>query len=79
MASRETFEVYFFQNGRWQLHMSFEAGQRDLAIQEATQVEAKGGYPSRVVRETIDLQTNKSEEAVSWQSPKAKAMPDADK
>lgn len=78
MSSRETFEVYYFQNGRWQLHMSFEASQRELAIQEATQVEAKGGYPSRVVRETVDPQTNKIDEAVSWQSPKAKAMPDAD-
>ncbi len=78
MTARESFEVYFFQNGRWQLHMSFEAGQRERAIQEAAQVEAKGGYPSRVVRETIDPETNKSDEAVSWQSPKAKAMPDAD-
>lgn len=78
MSSRETFEVYFFQNGRWQLHMSFEASQRELAIQEATQIEAKGGYPARVVRETVDPRTNKIDEAVSWQSPKAKAMPDAD-
>lgn len=78
MAARESFEVYFFQNGRWQLHMGFEAGQRELAIQEAAQVEAKGGYPARVIRELVDPETNKSEESVSWQSPKAKNMTDAD-
>ncbi len=76
--ARESFEVYYHQNGRWQLHMSFEANQRELAIQEATLVEGKSGFPTRVVRETIDPETNKSEEAVSWQSPKAKTINDAD-
>ena len=76
--ARESFEVYYHQNGRWQLHMSFEANQRDLAIQEAAQVEAKSGYPSRVVRETVDSDTNTSEEAISWQSAKAKTINDGD-
>ncbi|MHB1205797.1 MAG: adenylate/guanylate cyclase domain-containing protein [Rhodospirillaceae bacterium] len=75
--ARESFEVYYHQNGRWQLHMSFEANQRELAIQEATQVEAKSGYPTRVIRETLN-DDNKSEEAVSWQSAKAKTINDSD-
>jgi adenylate cyclase len=75
--ARESFEVYYHQNGRWQLHMSFEANQRELAIQEATQVEGKSGYPTRVIRETLN-DDNTSEEAVSWQSAKAKTINDSD-
>ena len=78
MANKDSFEVYYHQNGCWQLHMSFEAGQRELAIQEATNVEGKEGFATRVVRETYSSETNTTEEIVTWQSQKAKNINDAD-
>ncbi len=78
MATKDSFEVYYYQNGRWQLHTSFEANQRDLAIEEATMVEGKKGYPTRVVRGSYSSDTNTTEESVTWQSQKAKSINDAD-
>ncbi len=75
--SRDTFEVYYNQNGRWQLHASFEASQRDLAIEEAKAVEQKEGYATRVVRETFNSETNTTEDAITWQSVKAKNINDS--
>jgi adenylate cyclase len=76
--ARESFEVYYSQNGRWQLHASYEANQREKAVEDAKGIEAKEGFPTRVVRETFNNETNTSEEAISWQSEKAKKMNDAD-
>jgi adenylate cyclase len=76
--ARESYEVYYQQNGRWQLHASYEANQREQAIEDAKGIEAKEGFPSRVVRETFSSETNTSEEVVTWQSAKAKNINDAD-
>ena len=76
--ARESYEVYYQQNGRWQLHASYEANQREQAIEDAKGIEAKEGFPSRVVRETFSDETNTSEEVVTWQSAKAKNINDAD-
>ncbi len=76
--SRDTFEVYYHQNGRWQLHASFEASQRELAIEEAKTVEQKEGYATRVVRETFNSENNTTEDVITWQSAKAKNINDSD-
>lgn len=76
--ARDTFEVYYNQNGRWQLHASYEVSQRDLAIEEARLVESKEGYATRVVRETFHDDSNTTEEVITWQSTKAKNINDAD-
>lgn len=76
--SRDSFEVYYHQNGRWQLHATFEANQRDQAIAEAQTVETKEGYATRVVRETYIAETNTTENAITWQSQKAKTINDTD-
>jgi adenylate cyclase len=76
--ARESFEVYYSQNGRWQLHASYEANEREKAVEDAKGIEAKEGFPSRVVRETFNDETNTSEEVITWQSEKAKKMNDAD-
>ncbi|MEQ9449100.1 MAG: adenylate/guanylate cyclase domain-containing protein [Rhodospirillaceae bacterium] len=76
--ARDTFEVYYHQNGRWQLHASFESGEREVAVEEATMVANKEGYATRVVRETFYPDTNTTEDVVTWQSPKAKEIGDAD-
>ncbi len=76
--ARESFEVYYRQEGRWQLHGSHEPSEREKAIEEAKTIEAKEGFPTRVVRETFDDATNTSEEVVTWQSQKAKSINDTD-
>ena len=77
--ARESFEVYYHQDGRWQLHGSYEPAEREKAIEEAKMIEAKEGFATRVVRETFNEENNTSEEAITWQSPKAKNINDADK
>jgi adenylate cyclase len=76
--SRDTFEVYYHQNGRWQLHASYEVSQRETAIEDAKAVEQKEGYATRVVRETFQSATNTTDTVISWQSQKAKSINDAD-
>jgi adenylate cyclase len=77
-AVRESYEVYYFQNGRWQLHGSYEAHERDKSIEECKVVESKTGFPTRLIRETFNPDTNTSEEVITWQSQKAKTINDAD-
>src|SRR6185369_13439605 len=76
--ARDSFEVYLYQDGRWSVHSSFEGNQRDEALLTAQELEKSARLPVRLVRETYDPQTNTTEEAISWQSAKAKEMPDAD-
>ena len=76
--ARESFEVYYNQNERWQLHASYEASQREQAIEDAKGIEAKEGFPSRVMRETLSEETNTSDATITWQSATAKNMNDAD-
>ena len=77
-AVRESYEVYYYQNSRWQLHGSYEPNEREKAIEEGKQIETKTGFATRVIRETFNTETNTSEEVVTWQSPKAKTINDAD-
>lgn len=76
--ARESFEIYYFQNGRWSVHASFEGSEREQALVEAQKVEKQIGVPVRLVRETFYAETNTTEEVVSWQNAKAKQMGDAD-
>jgi adenylate cyclase len=76
--ARDSFEVYYYQNGRWQLHASFESGEREVAVEEASMVASKEGFPTRVVRETFYADKNTTEDVVAWQSAKAKQIDDAD-
>ncbi len=76
--ARESFEVYYYQEKRWQLHGSYEPHEREKAVEEAKQIEIKQGFASRVMRESFDEETNTSEEIVTWQSAKAKSINDAD-
>ncbi|MBY0509630.1 MAG: hypothetical protein K2P94_05705, partial [Rhodospirillaceae bacterium] len=77
-AVRESYEVYYYQNNRWQLHGSYEANEREKSIEECKTVESKTGFPTRLVRETFNPDTNTSEEVITWQSAKAKTINDAD-
>ena len=72
--STETFEVYYFQNGRWAVHASFDASERELAIEEAKSVETKLGFPAKVVRETYYPETNTTEEVTTYSGQKGKSV-----
>src|SRR5688500_16572405 len=76
--ARETYEIYYHQNGRWSVHATFEGSEREEAMLEAQKVERSIGVPVRLVRETFYPATNVTEEVVVWQSAKAKQMGDAD-
>ncbi len=76
--ARDSYEVYYYQNSRWSVHASYEADAREESVAEAMNVEAKFGYPCRVIKETFFPETNTSEEVVVWQSAKAKKMADSD-
>ena len=72
--STETFEVYYFQNGRWAVHASFDGSERELAIEEAKSVETKLGFPAKVVRETYFPETNTTEEVTTYSGQKGKSV-----
>ncbi len=76
--ARDTYEVYYYQSGRWSLHATFEGDAREEAVAEGMNVEAKLGYPARVVKETFFPETNTSEEIVAWQGAKGKTINDSD-
>lgn len=76
--ARETYEVYYYQNGRWSLNASFTSDQREEAVADGMTVESKMGYPARVVRETFLSESNTVEETVVWQGAKGKAVSDSD-
>ncbi|MFL2770273.1 MAG: hypothetical protein ACJZ9F_04615, partial [Rhodospirillaceae bacterium] len=76
--ANDQFEVYYFQSGRWHVHASFEGGQREVAIEEAKNVETNLGFPARVIRETYYPESNSTEEIVTYQGQKAKSIADAD-
>jgi adenylate cyclase len=77
-AARENYEVYVLQEGRWQVHLSFEGADREKAQNAALDLDKTSRAPVRLVRETINPETNTSEEVIAWQNAKAKDMPDAD-
>lgn len=74
----EHFEVYYYQNGRWHVHARFEAGEREIAIEETKSVETNLGYPARVIREAFDPESNTTEEVVTYQGHRAKKISDSD-
>jgi adenylate cyclase len=76
--ARESFEIYYYQSGRWSVHATFEGNEREAAMAEAQKVEKSLGLPVRLVRETFYPEENKSDVVVSWQSAKAKQMGDAE-
>lgn len=75
---RESFDVYYYQNGRWSLHASYEADQREQAIGDAMGVESKLNLPARVVRETFLDDSTNSEATVTWQGTKGRKISDND-
>ncbi len=70
-----SFEVYYMQNGRWQIHARFGANAREEATDEAKRLDTGGFEASCVIRETFDNANNTSEEVVVYHSPSLKTKP----
>ncbi|MBP5858868.1 hypothetical protein KAJ83_17750 [Marivibrio halodurans] len=75
MARSVSFEVYYMQNGRWQIHARFEAADRDDAIEEAKRLDSGAFSAACVVREAFDSATNTASESVIYHTPTMKAKP----
>lgn len=70
-----SFEVYYLQGGRWQIHARFGPNDREQAVEEAKQLDTGGFDASCVIREAFDKATNQSEEAVVYYTPTLKSRP----
>lgn len=75
MARSVSFEVYYMQNGRWQIHARYDANNRDEAIEEAKRLDSGAFKAACVVRESFDSATNNSSESVIYHTPTMKAKP----
>lgn len=70
-----SFEVYYLQSGRWQIHARFGPNDREKAVEEAKQLDTGGFEASCVIREAFDPSNNASEEAVVYHTPTLKSRP----
>lgn len=71
-----SFEVYFLQKGRWQIHARFKGLQKDEAIEEAKQLDRAGHIEAVcVLRESVDPVQKTSSESVVYHSPTLKTKP----
>ena len=71
-----SFEVYYLQYGRWQIHHRYPLSERDAAIDEAKRLDTQGHFDAAcVVRESFDKATGTSNESVIYHSPKLKTKP----
>lgn len=78
MARSLSYEVYYMQNGRWQIHARYDHSQRDEAIDEAKRLDTGQFKAACVIRESFDSATNSSSESVIYHTPTMKAKPPVD-
>jgi len=71
-----SYEVYYLQYGRWQIHHRYGSSERDEAIEEAKRLDTQGHFDaSCVVREAWSNTTGTAFESVIYHSPKLKDKP----
>jgi class 3 adenylate cyclase len=71
-----SFEVYYLQYGRWQIHHRYPLSEREAAIDEAKRLDTQGHFDAAcVVRESFDKATGTASESVIYHSPKLKTKP----
>lgn len=75
-ARSVSYEVYYLQYGRWQIHHRYGFSDREAAIDDAKRLDAQGHFDaSCVVRESYDAGSGTATEAVIYHSPKLKTKP----
>ncbi|MDW3207049.1 MAG: adenylate/guanylate cyclase domain-containing protein [Alphaproteobacteria bacterium] len=71
-----SYEVYYLQYGRWQIHHRYNYSERDIAIDEAKRLDSQGHFDAAcVVRESWDEASGTASESVIYHSPKLKTKP----
>lgn len=70
-----SFEVYYLQYGRWQIHHRYSMSERDDAINEAKRLDSGHFEAACVLRESYDASSGTSSEAVVYHTPTLKAKP----
>ncbi len=71
-----SFEVYYLQYGRWQIHHRYGLAERETAIDEAKRLDTQGHFDAAcVIRESYDNATGVASETVIYHSPKMKTKP----
>ncbi|WP_404386155.1 adenylate/guanylate cyclase domain-containing protein [Caenispirillum salinarum] len=78
MPAIVNYELYVLEGAEWSLHARFPGDERSKAIAEAQSVESQTNKPTKVTRETWYPDSNTSDEALAYISPRAKqAMAEA--
>lgn len=72
MPAIVNYEVYVLEGKEWSLYARFPGDERTKAIDEAINVEGQTAKPTKVMRETWYPESNSSEEAVAYISPRAR-------
>ncbi|MCA1941607.1 MAG: adenylate/guanylate cyclase domain-containing protein, partial [Caenispirillum bisanense] len=72
MPAIVNYEVYVLEGKEWSLYARFPGDERTKAIDEAINVEGQTAKPTKVMRETWYPESNTSEEAVAYISPRAR-------
>ncbi|MEK9726015.1 MAG: hypothetical protein VW405_21360 [Rhodospirillaceae bacterium] len=55
MALQTHYEVHVQKGGRWSIHAQFASNQKDVAIEEAKQLDSQGNIGAvKVIREVYD-------------------------
>ncbi len=74
MSQQVTYEVHVKQSGRWEIEARHEADGKDVAIEEAKELDAQKQVEEvKVVRELYDLDTGNTREYVIYKTPGASA------
>lgn len=72
MPAIVNYELYVLEGTEWSLYARFPGDERSKAIAEAQSVEIQTGKPTKVTRETWYPDSNTSDEALAYISPRAK-------
>jgi len=74
MALQTHYEVHVQQGGRWSIHAQFGSSQKDVAIEEAKQLDSQGNIGAvKVIREVYDVAEGTHRDYVVYKSAGATA------
>jgi adenylate cyclase len=72
MPTISHYEVYSLEKGGWTLHGRYTSAEKNQAMDEARELDARMGRPTKVVREAYDTETNRYSDQTVFRSPLAR-------
>jgi adenylate cyclase len=72
MPTISHYEVYALENGGWVLHGRYTSAEKNQALDEARELDARMRRPTKVVRESYDSNTNRYTDQTVFRSPLAR-------